>query len=656
MGLPNAVYYYGAEAPLPRRVELRAGPLSMISEQGDLRYVKLGEWEVLRRVYFALRDRSWGTVPAQLSNFQCDCDDDSFRISYRAEHKHNDIDFVWLGAIRGDPGGTIVFSMQGECRSTFPRNRVGLCVLHPIRECAGKPCRLERTDGSIVETSFPRLISPHQVFLDVRAISQEIRPGVWAEVRFQGEVFETEDQRNWTDASYKTYSTPLHHPYPVETKVGTRITQSVSLSLRGLIQQGPAEAPKKVVSYMRKPGPETCVPVIGLAMASHEHPLTSREAERIRALRLAHLRVDLDLNEPTYEVRLARATTEVRELDIPLEMALNVTDDAERELLRLREVVDHLKPSIRSWLVFHAREGSTREKWIPLARQYLAGYDSRAMIGAGTNCFFAELNRDRSLVQQADLVCYPVNPQVHAVDIVTMTENLEGQAFTVETARQFAGALPIAVTPVTLKPRSNRITASELTSLSTDELPGDVDARQMSLFGAGWTLGSLKYLGEAGANSITYYETTGWRGVMETELGSPLPEIFRSAPGCVFPLYHVLADVGEFAGGSIIPSTPDAPLKITGLVLRKKSQERLLLANLTPETQLVEVVDEGFEGGRVRVTFLDETCVQAAMSSPESFRAAAGDLVPVRGGLLTVELRPFALARIDSIRPGGSAA
>jgi hypothetical protein len=232
-----------------------------------------------------------------------------------------------------------------------------------------------------------------------------------------------------------------------------------------------------------------------------------------------------------------------------------------------------------------------------------------------------------------------------------MAENLEGQAFTVEAARQFAGGLPIAVTPVTLKPRFNRITASE-----PEELPGDVDARQMSLFGAGWTLGSLKYLAEAGANSITYYETTGWRGVMETELGSPLPEIFRSTPGCVFPLYHVLADVGEFAGGSIILSTSDAPLKITGLVLRKKSQERLLLANLTPELQLVDVMDEGFEGGRVRVTFLDETCVQAAMSSPESFRAAAGDLVPVRGGLLTVELRPFALARIDSIRPGGSAA
>ena len=35
------------------------------------------------------------------------------------------------------------------------------------------------------------------------------------------------------------------------------------------------------------------------------------------------------------------------------------------------------------------------------------------------------------------------------------------------------------------------------------ELPPQVDVRQMSLFGAGWTLGSLKYLAESGVSSAT---------------------------------------------------------------------------------------------------------------------------------------------------------
>jgi len=99
-------------------------------------------------------------------------------------------------------------------------------------------------------------------------------------------------------------------------------------------------------------------------------------------------------------------------------------------------------------------------------------------------------------------------------------------------------------------------------------MEGQVDPRQMSLFGAGWTAGSVKYLCESGAASLTYYETSGWRGVIELESGAPLPERFRSLPGGVFPLYHVLADVGEFAGGEVIPSESSEPLRVEGLVLQ----------------------------------------------------------------------------------------
>ena len=30
----------------------------------------------------------------------------------------------------------------------------------------------------------------------------------------EGDTWETEDHRNWTDASFKTYSRPLSLPYP----------------------------------------------------------------------------------------------------------------------------------------------------------------------------------------------------------------------------------------------------------------------------------------------------------------------------------------------------------------------------------------------------------------------------------------------------------
>jgi hypothetical protein len=364
-------------------------------------------------------------------------------------------------------------------------------------------------------------------------------------------------------------------------------------------------------------------------------------------LNLAHLRVDLNLGQPAYKPSLARATKEAAELGVPLEAAVTVTDAADDELRGLRVMIDQLKPAIRTWLIFHAKESTTGEKWIRLARSHLSSYDPQAQIGTGTDAYFAELNRDRSPVSFVDLICYPVNPQVHAFDNATMVENLEGQTHTVETARQFAGKLPIAVTPITLKPLHFPPAKSADMPTAQDQFPGDVDRRQMSLFGAGWTAGSLKYLAESGADSVTYYETTGWRGVIETEGGSPLPESFHSQPGCVFPLYHVLADAGEFAAGGVVPSTSNAPLKVDGLVLQSGERTRIMLVNLSPEPQLVRVTG-ATERAPLYVKILDESCVEEAMLSPESFRAGPGVLLRASGAGLDLELRPFAITRIDS--------
>ena len=91
--------------------------------------------------------------------------------------------------LTGTPEGTISFEFDGTAESDFRRNRIGICVLHPILECAGKPCSIEKPDGTLEPGVFPEAISPHQPFRQIRAISHEPIPGVRAEVRFEGDVF-----------------------------------------------------------------------------------------------------------------------------------------------------------------------------------------------------------------------------------------------------------------------------------------------------------------------------------------------------------------------------------------------------------------------------------------------------------------------------------
>ncbi|MBI1879146.1 MAG: hypothetical protein HYR94_13150, partial [Chloroflexi bacterium] len=151
----------------------------------------------MRRVYVAIRDRNWNTILPVLSNVQIQTDSDSFHLSYDVENKQDEIDFFWRGTIAGDMQGTITFKMEGEARSTFLRNRIGFCILHPMA-CAGAPCRIEHVDGPLEESAFPVYIGPQLVvdgktrpvhpFAEMRALSHQIQPGLWAVVRFDGDT------------------------------------------------------------------------------------------------------------------------------------------------------------------------------------------------------------------------------------------------------------------------------------------------------------------------------------------------------------------------------------------------------------------------------------------------------------------------------------
>ena len=224
----------GRHEPPPEQRPLRAGRLTMVFESGDLRCIKLGGREVIRRVCAAVRDRNWGTVPSEISDLKFEISEESFRIGYTSTHRQKEIYFVWQAEITGDAEGTIRFTFDGEAKTTFERNRIGFCVLHPIRDCAGAKCRARYLNGTEKELAFPEIIAPEQPVRwlhDLSGLAHEVEPDVWAELRFEGDAFETEDQRNWIDASFKTFCTPLRVPYPLEIKAGTRVRQSVTLRL-----------------------------------------------------------------------------------------------------------------------------------------------------------------------------------------------------------------------------------------------------------------------------------------------------------------------------------------------------------------------------------------------------------------------------------------
>ena len=636
------VIRYGSEGELPRRHLVRAGAVTAVVEGGDLRYMQVGGAEIVRRIYVAVRDPNWGTIAPRFVAYQLDTDDRSFVVRFTAEHVAGDVDFSWDGRIEGTDAGVITCTMDGVARNTFLKNRIGWCVLHPA-DLAGQPASV-RTAEATHRGVFPAQISPHQPFVEMTGIAYATRRGDDVMVRFEGDLFEMEDQRNWTDASYKTYSTPLRLPYPAEIQEGERVAQTVTIQVTSVAAVTSTVADNATMEVRVGIEPTGALPPIGLGAASHGQGLSDLEAQRIRALRPAHLRASIDLGEGDWEERLRQTAADVEAVGAGLELEIRAGDDG-KGLDALARTLGRLETRVARILVFPRSEHVTTERVMARAREELRGVAAGAHLGGGSRAYFTELNRATLPLELMEVVGYTINPQVHAFDNASLVETLAAEGATVRSAKAIVGDRPLAVGPVTLRPRFNPNATGPEPPTAAGALPSSVDSRQPSLIGAGWTLGSIKHLGIAGVDSLTYYETTGWRGVMERCDHALRVEAFRSSPGMLFPLYHVLADVGEYAGGGLLPVEVSDPLEVEALALRSGSKIRVLVASFDNEPRQVRLALSGLTEAIVRV--LDETTFDQATTEPDGCRKGAIS-VATRGGSISLALRPFAVATIDA--------
>src|SRR3954469_5108121 len=100
--LPLNVLRRGREADQPESLALRAGPLSVRYEEGGLRYIRLGDREVLRCVYVSVMDHNRGTIIPTLADVRVDQVREHFQISFLADHRERSIIVAWRGAMSGN--------------------------------------------------------------------------------------------------------------------------------------------------------------------------------------------------------------------------------------------------------------------------------------------------------------------------------------------------------------------------------------------------------------------------------------------------------------------------------------------------------------------------------------------------------------------------
>ncbi len=643
---------HGSDAPIPQMRTLRAGPVTMLLDGIDLRYLKIGSTELVRRVYSAVRDVDWNTLPATVTGHEVRETDGGFVVVFQAHHTGREIDFSWRGTITGDETGRVEFTFDGRAEELCRHNRIGICVHHPWRETAGAPFTARTPDGEL-SGSFPDLIGPQALvddslrplFAPFDRLELDLPTGGKILFEFEGDLWEVEDHRNWTDANFKTYSTPVTLGRPAPLEAGQGLRQRLVITPVDVPVAAPSDGPVQL-SVGAPTG--TRVPLIGLGQDRDLHRTDPSELALLGALAPAHVRVEVRLDRDDWREALAAGQETAASIGSSLEVSLHVL---EADAGRLDAVASALAegPAVERVLVVNADSQTrtpaetTRPQLVNIVRDALGRALPGAQFVGGTEIYFAEINRSRPQLAVWDGLCYSISPQIHAFTDTDVMENLDAQSETVRSARALAGDKPVIVSPITMRRRFNFHAAGDPAPTPAGELPDEVDVRQSALYGGAWTVGSLKYLAESGVEALTYYESTGWRGVLERSSGSELPDTFRSRPGEVFPLYHPLADAIGWRGAEVLSCDSSDVLTSVALAVRVEDGSlRLLVANLTAVEQAVVV--RPLEG-KLSLRRLNESTASEAASDPAAFRARLD--TATAAGELSLTLQPYEVVRID---------
>jgi D-apionolactonase len=504
-------------------LNLKAGYIDLMYENGFLRYVKYGGHEVVRMIYFALRDENWGTYAPYVENEVRQIKSNSFHINYDCYHKKEGINiFHWRVNIEGLESGQINFKIHGTALTDLLKNRAGFCVLHPIRETIGQPCTIIHSDGKATQTQFPEWVAPENPFHNIRAFQWEV-DGHTYELHYDGDVFETEDQRNWTDASFKTFCTPLSLPFPVVMKKGDTVSQSVIFKSANLPHKSAiveSNLLTSVFSHAQHVDLGIC--------ASTEADVLNREAIRaLTELNLSHYRIEVFAAQPDWKSKFIIDANNAQLISAPLEIALHLPADFENLLNDFIRFVSNQNIPTKRIILFSASELVTHQRLInhaPKIKQLLPGM----AVGGGTDYNFTELNRNRFDATPLDFVTFAIHPQEHAFDDLSLMETLEAQRDVVLSARHLYPNKLILISPLTLRKRYNPYTKNPTVQVLTNDQKSD--SRQTTPFAAHWAEKSIQQLSQAGVCSITLFQSVGQQGIL-TAAGElyPVYEIIRSA-------------------------------------------------------------------------------------------------------------------------------
>ncbi|WP_258052433.1 hypothetical protein [Mesorhizobium sp. INR15] len=462
---------------------------------------------------------------------------------------------------------------EGVALTDFPTNRTGFVVLHPS-ETAGGRLAITHSDGRIEETVFPEAISPDQPAFDIATMTHEPQPDMVCTVSMEGDVFEMEDQRNWTDASFKAYVRPLSKPRPYIIASGSKDVQRVTVSIQAKTPKTRPRAADRATLTLG--GPAGRMPAMALFLDPDDLPEALASAPLLGPAQQVIIRFDSSRGHN------AKTLAEASRLaaSIGALLAIEAVFDAVDPTSEAKAVVNAIRSSgieASAVLISPRREFKTRgsnlvppgERPVSDLVDALKSTGITAAIGAGTPSLFTEFNRNPP-IGDADFIFFGNAAVVHAADDLSVMETLGVYPSVIATARCLCPEKPIWLGPCTIGMRHNPYGPGVAANPGRVRIPASgEDPRHGALFGAAFAVGVAAEAAAAGVDRLMIASPNGSFGLL-------------GPTGIHLPIQAVHAALAAAAGAERYEVSFDRS-GIAAVAYRSGESTRILIANLTPE-------------------------------------------------------------------------
>lgn len=545
-------------------VKLRGDEFAEISLHGQV---------LIRSIRALIRDQNWGTPEFRVKKVSESANKLEIQLSSEGFGDH------FAGTVKLEVKDlTAEFEMSLSCKNDFLANRIGLTVLIPP-VLAGTDFEVQHSDGSQEKSKLPVKISPHQPVFDISSLAWR-HLGLGVKLEFSGDVFEMEDQRNWTDASYKIYSRPLSLPFPYSVAQGENIIQKLVITAETLGAIEPEAGQRQENRIQLQPA--GIFPSIQLGAASAPD-VASGNFQKASTVGRFPVLVEVDLNTPNWKAALDRATHNSAGIDLRVICGADSTEEDFHELLDAIVSLDILRIA-----VFDSDSHVSIGKTTKFMKQALDTRGIKTKVIAGARSHFTELNRNfAGLPESWDGLTFSITPLFHAVNTEQLVESIAIQSLVVSQAVEMASGKEVHVGPITLRPRFNNVATEkpeipEVFDLSTGygaEWFGGDDQRQKSPELAAWLVASVAAMALRGVDSLTYFEEWGPRGI-------------QSAEGTAYPVFEVFTILRELVGREFLSgSSLDGLIRALSFTRDQKNSNSnlLLVSNLSRQDCEVEL-------------------------------------------------------------------